>query len=119
VNPIVKPRSTATTSIPSLLTMFQNEWDALVLETFHTKQQLHQSRIELSNALYENDAAKRVIARLIKERDDARNQLAQFSTQSNTTQQKTVDEDTDMQVDSKLPQTVIDEVHAKSEAYLS
>ena len=43
-----------------------------MLETFNLKRALEQTRQELSNALYQEDAARRVIARLIKERDDAR-----------------------------------------------
>jgi len=52
--------------------MLQNEWDALVLEMFALKQQYNSTRQELSYALYAQDAASRVIARLIRERDAAR-----------------------------------------------
>lgn len=73
---IVTPRPPNLTSIPSLLSAFQNEWDAILLETFMLKQQLVQTRQELSIALYQNDAATRVIARLTKERDDSRDALS-------------------------------------------
>ncbi|KAF2011417.1 WD40 repeat-like protein [Aaosphaeria arxii CBS 175.79] len=73
---IVTPRAPNFTSIPSLLNAFQSEWDAIVLETFTLKQQLAQTRQELSTALYHNDAATRVIARLTQERDDARQALS-------------------------------------------
>jgi len=72
----VRPRPTAATSIPGVLQLLQNEWDAVMLETFQLKQQLDNVRQDLAHALYQHDAACRVIARLIKERDDARAQLA-------------------------------------------
>ncbi|KAH7113793.1 WD40-repeat-containing domain protein [Dendryphion nanum] len=73
---VVTARAPNFTSIPSLLTAFQAEWDAIVLETFTLKQQLAQTRQELSTALYQNDAATRVIARLSQERDEARQALS-------------------------------------------
>ena len=75
---IVKPRPPTLTSIPSLLSVFQNEWDALALESYTLRQHLTQTRQELSHALYENDAAKRVIARLSKEREEARDALSRI-----------------------------------------
>ena len=74
----VKPRPPTLTSIPSLLSVFQNEWDALALETFNLRLHLTQVRQELSNALYENDAAKRVVARLQRERDEAKDALSKI-----------------------------------------
>lgn len=76
---IVKPRTPQLTSIPSLLAAFQNEWDAVALERFSIQQQLEQTRRELSRALYENDSAHRIITRLQKERDEARDTLSKLS----------------------------------------
>ena len=76
---VVKPRPPTLTSIPSLLAAFQTEWDAVALESFTLKQQLAQTRQELSTALYQNDAATRVIARITRERDEAREALSNIT----------------------------------------
>ena len=70
-NGAAKPRVVETTSIPAMLTMFQNEWDALALENAHLRKSLDVARRELAQHLYQYDAACRVIARLKKERDEA------------------------------------------------
>jgi len=76
VNKAVQPRPAGGASIPGLLQLLQNEWDAGILENFALKKQLDSVRQELAHALYQHDAACRVIARLIKERDEARQALA-------------------------------------------
>lgn len=76
---IVRPRPPTLTSIPALLATFQNEWDALALETYNLKEQLARTREELATALYQHDAAVRVIARLSRERDEARDALSKVS----------------------------------------
>lgn len=70
------PRPPALTSIPALLHTLQNEWDALVLEQFSLKQQYNAVRQELSHSLYQYDAATRVAARLLKERDASRESVS-------------------------------------------
>lgn len=76
---VVRPRPPTLTSIPALLSTFQNEWDALALETYNLTEQLTRTREELATALYQHDAAVRVIARLTRERDEARDALSRVS----------------------------------------
>ncbi|KAL6365098.1 hypothetical protein LRP88_01077 [Fusarium phalaenopsidis] len=107
---IVRPRPPTLTSIPALLATFQNEWDALALETYNLKEQLARTREELATALYQHDAAVRVIARLSRERDEARDALSKV-----TVTGAAVDGD-QMMVDSveKLPEELVakvDETH--------
>lgn len=66
------PRPPSHTSIPSLLVSLQNEYDAMVFESLAMKKQYDSVRQDLAHALYTNDASTRVIARLLKERNEAR-----------------------------------------------
>lgn len=74
-NNIARPRPVEASSVGGLLKLLSTEWDSLLLEQFELRQTLESTRQELSQALYQHDAACRVIARLIKERDQARTAL--------------------------------------------
>lgn len=76
---VTPPRPPTFNSIPTMLAAFQNEWDALALETYTLRKQLHTAREELSLALYQYDAAVRVAAKAIRERDEARLALTELS----------------------------------------
>merc|ERR1712118_255773 len=71
----LQPRVTPLASIPSLIGIFHNEWDSLILENHQLKQQLALNRQELAYAIYQHDASCRVVARLLRERNEARNAI--------------------------------------------
>lgn len=110
---VVRPRPPTLTSIPSLLSVFQNEWDALALESYNVRQQLAQTRQELATALYQHDAAIRVIARLTRERDEARDALSKVTVSAGG-----ASNGDRMQVDSAgLPQELAEKVEITQEKY--
>ena len=78
---IMPPRLPSAASLPALLASAQAEYDALLLELYDARRALEDTRRELSQALYQNDASVRVVARLVMERDGAREQLAAVSAQ--------------------------------------
>ncbi|KAG2368783.1 nuclear matrix protein NMP200 [Suillus spraguei] len=109
------PRPPAATSTPALLHMLQNEWDALVLEMFALKQQYNSTRQELSYALYAQDAASRVIARLIRERDAAREALANVQATMGIAPASSAAEDVEMVEENgtqegALPKEIVDQI---------
>ncbi|KAI9768209.1 MAG: hypothetical protein M1840_005039 [Geoglossum simile] len=109
---VVRPRPPTLTSIPSLLSVFQNEWDALALETYSLRQQLAQTRQELSTALYQHDAAVRVIARLTRERDEAREALSKITINAGGA----VGSGDEMQIDNHgLPEVIAAKVDSTQE----
>jgi len=90
----VPPRP-QTTSLPNLLGLLQKEYDAWALELFDTRKTLEETRRELSQALYQNDAAIRVVARVSQERDAAKQQLEQWNASAATNTDGTTNVDGD------------------------
>ena len=79
VNSSAKPRPLTTMSVPGLLQALQEEWNINVLEGHGIKKQNEVLKQELSHALYQYDAACRVIARLVKEKEQLVNALQDLS----------------------------------------
>lgn len=108
---IVHPRAPTQTSIPALLKTFQDEWDAIAIESFELKKQLAQTRQELSTSLYDYEGALRLLARVTKERDDARGALARVQVGGSAPSGGSMDVDA-----VRLPEDllqVVDETQAK------
>jgi pre-mRNA-processing factor 19 len=104
------PRNGTLNSVPSLLSALQNEWDSVALELFQLKKQLDDARKELSTALYHHDAAMRVAAKAVRERDEARKALAELS-MSISKGEAPIAEQEDVEVgESSVPQNIVDEI---------
>lgn len=113
---VVRPRPPNFTSLPSLLKAFQDEWDALVLESYNTREQLARTREELATALYQHDAAVRVIARLTKERDEARDALSKVTVAPSAAGATNGDA---MAVDNEgLPERLVEHVNELQQQYV-
>ena len=77
-NKVVRPRTSASASLPGLLSTFQSEWDSLMTDSFNLKSSLHSTKEQLAHALYQYEAACRVIVRLTRERDEALSQISKL-----------------------------------------
>jgi len=62
-------------SISTLMSLLGKEWSSLMLKSQTLKKNLNTTRKELSQILYQQEAACRVIGKLIKERDQAKEEL--------------------------------------------
>lgn len=64
--------------------MVSTEWESLTLEAFELRQNLIATRAELARALHRHDAACRVIARLLKEKEQGAQQQQSASSSSSS-----------------------------------
>jgi pre-mRNA-processing factor 19 len=100
--------------VPALLATFQNEWDAIALETYELKKQLAQTRQELSTALYDYEGALRLLARVTLERDESRAALSRVQVGAPTAAGSD-----GMDVDgTELPESIQDIVDATQKKYV-
>ncbi|SBT34607.1 pre-mRNA-processing factor 19, putative (PRPF19) [Plasmodium ovale wallikeri] len=72
---MVKPRPITASSIPGLLSIFQTEWDSIISEMFSLRTHVNDIRNQLSHSLYQYDAATRVIAKLLKEKNSYQDEI--------------------------------------------
>ncbi|GAW80734.1 pre-mRNA-processing factor 19 [Plasmodium gonderi] len=72
---IVKPRPITASSIPGLLSILQTEWDSIISEMFTLRTHVNDIRNQLSHSLYQYDAATRVIAKLLKEKNNYKEEI--------------------------------------------
>lgn len=99
------PRQPQLNSVPSFLSALQNEWDSVALQLFQLTKQLDDTRKELSTALYHHDAAVRVAAKAIKERDEARKALEDLTSSISGKDDLPLDEE--IEVEETLAQQVV------------
>lgn len=115
------PRAANQTSIPALLSALQSEYDSIMLESLEIKKAFQSARAELANALYREDAATRVIARLMQERDEARQALSSIQTSIGIAPGAQAAEDVEMESEpqSVLPKDVEEKIMATNQAYVT
>lgn len=100
-------RTPSLTSFSTIMNSLQQEYNTIVLDCHQLHATNNTLRTELAHSLYQYDAATRVIARLIKERDEAIKALHEFSLRrpaSSSNQSNLNGTDTDM-VDSEKSET--------------
>jgi len=111
---LVRPKAPNHTSIPAMLKALQDEWDSVMLNSYSVRQNLTTTRQELSHALYQHDAACRVIARLQKETNAAREALATLK--PSATQIPTAQITPSQEVISGLNEDIIQKLDEKNTA---
>ena len=58
-----------------MLGSLQTEWDAVMIDVYTLRNHLEKCRKELAHSLYQHDAAMRVVARLVKEKEQMQSVL--------------------------------------------
>lgn len=73
---LVIPRPPTINSVPDILKLLKDEWDVTKLDLFNTRQELLETRQKLNDALYQADAAFRVISRLENQLKETKDLIA-------------------------------------------
>lgn len=110
---VVPPKPPTFNSIPSLLSTFQNEFDSMALEIFTLRKLLNTCKQELSSALYHYDAAVKVAASAIKERDETKQALQDLSTAVGNGSELTEENEENELDGRKVPVDLIETTRAK------
>ncbi|KAK2961436.1 putative Pre-mRNA-processing factor 19 [Blattamonas nauphoetae] len=71
----LRPRDWDEFAIPTLLSSFNKEWEAALYQITYLKDKLDEIQRKYTTTLYENDASKRVIARLMREKAEIQTTL--------------------------------------------
>ena len=71
VNASNKAMPLSTASLPALMKDFESEWSRVLVDSFNLKAQLDAVQEELARSLYEQESSTRVVAQLMRERDEA------------------------------------------------
>lgn len=90
---VARPLPASAATMPGLLKTMESEWDTMTLKIHKIKKTLSKTRQELAHALYQNDAATRVISRLLSEKEELQTLLNKsYQERGETTVKRKIDD---------------------------